>query len=149
MNKRSFSVFVASLVFFANISFAQIREIPKAVEEVFSQQYKGAVSIDYKDQLVRVDVHFDLNGESMIASYSNKGIWKGTEKEWDFDKLSSEVKDGFQKSKYADREVEETTVLYLPGGTEQYRIKAKKSGVEKKYLFFNTKGRLLRTSLTL
>jgi Putative beta-lactamase-inhibitor-like, PepSY-like len=85
----------------------------------------------------------------MIASYTNKGIWKETEKEWSFDKLSEEVKDGFQKSKYADREVEETTVFYLPGGTEQYRIKAKKSGVDKKYLYFNTKGRLLRTSITL
>ena len=148
MNKKIFLLTV-SLFVLANISFAQIREIPKVVEETFSQQYNGANNVDYKDQLVRVDVYFELNGDKMIASYSNKGIWKGTEKEWEFDKLSAEVKDGFQKSKYADREVEETTVLYLPGGTEQYRIKAKKSGVDKKYLYFNTKGRLLRTSITL
>lgn len=149
MNKKFLFMFSLSLVFLTNLSFAQIREIPKAVEETFTQQYNGAANIDYKDQLVRVDVYFELKGEKMIASYSNNGIWKGTEKEWDFDKLSVEIKDGFQKSKYADREVEETTVLYLPGGTQQYRIKAKKSGVEKKYLFFNTKGRLLRTSITL
>lgn len=149
MNKKFLFMFSLSLVFLTNLSFAQIREIPKAVEETFTQQYNGAANIDYKDQLVRVDVYFELKGEKMIASYSNKGIWKGTEKEWEFDKLSVEIKDGFQKSKYADREVEETTVLYLPGGTQQYRIKVKKSGVEKKYLFFNTKGRLLRTSITL
>lgn len=133
----------------ADAGFGQIREIPKAVEETFSQQYNGATEVDYKDQLVRVDVHFTLNGEQMIASYTNKGVWKGTEKEWDFDKLPDLVKDGFRKSLYADREVEETAVLYLPGGATQYRIKAKKNGVEKKYLFFNPAGRLLRTSLTL
>lgn len=149
MNKKFFLMVSVSIFFLANISVAQIREIPKAVEETFSQQYNGANNIDYKDQLVRVDVYFELKGDRMIASYTNKGIWKETEKEWSFDKLTDEVKDGFQKSKYADREVEETTVLYLPGGTEQYRIKAKKSGVDKKYLFFNTGGRLLRTSITL
>lgn len=131
------------------VSQAQIREIPKAVEETFTNQYKGATDIDYKDQLVRIDVHFSLDGENMIASYTNKGSWKGTEKDWSFDKLSAEVKDGFAKSKYADRDVEETKVLYLPGGAEQYRVLAKKNDVEKKYLFFNTKGRLLRTSITI
>ena len=149
MNKKIFLLVSVSFFVLANISFAQIREIPKAVEETFSQQYNGANNIDFKDQLVRVDVYFELKGDKMIASYTNRGIWKETEKEWSFDKLSEEVKDGFQKSKYADREVEETTVLYLPGGSEQYRIKAKKSGVDKKYLYFNTKGRLLRTSVTL
>ena len=85
----------------------------------------------------------------MIASYTNKGLWKETQKEWTFDKLPEEVKDGYEKSKYAGREVEETTMLYLPGGAEQYRIKSRKNDVEKKYLFFNPKGRLLRESITL
>lgn len=128
---------------------AQIRQIPKQVEETFAQQYNGATNVDFRDQLVRVDVYFELNGEKMLASYTNKGIWRETEKEMTFDALPEEIKEGFRKSKYADREVEETKQLYLPGGTQQYRIKAKKSGVEKKYLFFNTKGRLLRTSITL
>ena len=134
---------------FTGIAFTQIREIPKAVEETFSNQYKGATNIDYKDQLVRVDVHFDLEGEKMIASYTNKGLWKETQKEWSFDKLPQEVKDGFEKSKYADRDVDDVIVLYLPGGSEQYRLKAKKNGVEKKYVYFNPKGRLLREAVTL
>jgi hypothetical protein len=148
MNKKISMTFIA-LAILGTTSFAQIREIPKAVEETFAQQYNGATNVDYKDQLVRVDVHFELEGEKMIASYSNKGKWKETEKEWTFDKLPEEIKDGFQKSKYADREIEETKVIYLPGGSTQYRLKAKKNGVEKKYLYFNTKGRLLRESITL
>jgi hypothetical protein len=142
-------LFLINVVFLSGIAFSQIREIPKAVEETFSNQYKGASNIDFKDQLVRVDVYFDLEGEKMIASYTNKGLWKETQKEWSFDKLPQEVKDGFDKSKYADREVEDVIVLYLPGGIEQYRLKAKKSGVEKKYVYFNPRGRLLRESVTL
>ena len=146
--KKSFLVGLL-LVSFITMTHAQIREIPKVVEETFTNQYKGAANIDYKDQLVRVDVSFELEGEKMLATYTNKGVWKGTEKDWSFDKLPEEVKDGFAKSKYADREVEDTKVLYLPGGAEQYRVLAKKNGVEKKYLYFNTKGRLLRTSITI
>jgi hypothetical protein len=129
--------------------FSQIRKIPKAVEETFANQYREASNIEFKDQIVSVDVHFDMNGESMTASYTNKGIWKETLKPSTFDSLPQEVKDGFEKSKYADREVEDVTVMYLPGNLTQYRLKAKKSGVEKKYLVFNPKGRLLRESITL
>ena len=78
-------------------AFSQIREIPRAVETTFSNQYKEATNIDYQDQLVRVDVHFELEGDRMTASYTNKGIWKETQKEWAFDKLIAPVKDGFTK----------------------------------------------------
>lgn len=146
--KKGLALLTVSLIL-SGVVFSQIREIPKAVEETFANQYKGASDIDFKDQLVRVDVYFILDGESMIASYTNKGLWKETQKEWSFVKLPEEVKNGFDKSKYADREIEDVIVLYLPGGLEQYRLKAKKNGVEKKYLYFNTKGRLLRESVTL
>ena len=147
--RQKFLLVAVCLNVFAITAFSQIRETPKVVEEAFTSQYKGATNVDYKDQLVRFDVSFELEGEKMIASYTNKGIWKETQKEWTFDKLSDAVKDGFKKSRYADREIEETIVLYLPGGSEQYRLKAKKNGVEKKYLYFNKDGRLLRESLTL
>lgn len=147
--KKGFVLLALALSFGSINLFAQIREIPKAVEETFANQYRGASDIEFKDMLTRVDVHFNLDGESMIASYTNKGIWKETIKDWSFVKLPDEVKNGFEKSKYADREVEDVIVLYLPGGGEQYRLKAKKNDVEKKYLFFNPKGRLLRESVTL
>lgn len=134
------------MFFFIN---AQVREIPQAVKDAFTHKYPDATDVDYKDQLVKVNVHFKLNGENYIATYSNKGAWKGSEKEWMFDKLSDAVKDGFSKSKYADWETKEVAILYLPGGTEQYRILVKKSDLQKKYLFFNAKGRLLRESITI
>jgi hypothetical protein len=148
MTKRLLSLAVC-LTFISGIAFSQIREIPKVVEETFANQYKGASDIDFKDHLVRVDVQFELDGEQMIASYTNKGLWKETQKQWSFVKLPEDVKNGFEKSKYADREIDDVIVLYLPGGIEQYRLKAKRNGVEKKYLYFNPNGRLLRESVTL
>ena len=147
--KQRLALLTAGLVFFSTMTFSQIREIPRIVEETFSNQYPGATQIDFKDQLVRVDVYFELDGENMVASYTNKGLWKETQKEFSFERLPDAVKEGFGKSKYADREVDEVVVLYLPGGHEQYRLKAKKSDVEKKHLFFNRSGRLLRETITL
>jgi hypothetical protein len=131
------------------ISRAQIREIPQAVRETFANQYPKAENTDFKDYLARVDVDFELNGQKMVATYSNKGDWRGTEKDYRFDELEETIQDGFQKSKYAEWDITETKVLYLPGGSEQYRIRVKKNDVQKKYLYFNTKGRLLREALTL
>jgi hypothetical protein len=136
------------LLLLSGIAFSQLREIPRAVEETFANQYRGASNIEFKDQLSRVDVHFELDGEKMIASYTNKGLWKETQKELSYDSLPAEVRDGLEKSKFADREIEDVIVLYLPGGVEQYRLKARKNDVEKKYLYFNPKGRLLRESVT-
>lgn len=147
--KKRIVALPAVLLLMTSLAFSQIREIPKAVEETFANQYRGASDIAFKDHLVRVDVSFIQDGESLIASYTNKGLWKETQKEWSFDKLPDEVKNGFEKSKYADRDVTEAIVLYLPGDITQYRLRTKKNNVEKKYLYFNTQGRLLRESVTL
>lgn len=147
---KKFSILIAVIVItFSFSAGAQIREIPKEVTKVFANQYPKASNIDYKDQLISVDVHFTQDGEQMIASYSNKGLWKGSEKTWSYEKLSEMIKDGFQKSKYADWEVKETAVVYMADGSERYRLKVEKNEIQKKYLYFNPKGRLIRDSITL
>ncbi|HVT86228.1 MAG TPA: PepSY-like domain-containing protein [Chitinophagaceae bacterium] len=146
MKKFVFLSVILAMGFFIH---AQVREIPQAVKDAFTHQYPAATDVDYKDQLVKVNVHFKLEGENYIAIYNNNGAWKGSEKEWSFDKLSDAVKDGFSKSKYAEWDTVEVAMLYLPGGTEQYRILVKKNDLQKKYLYFNTKGRLLRESITI
>ena len=105
--------------------------------------------MEFKDNLLNVHVNFELNGERMMAIYNNKGLWKNTEKDWSYDKLSQDVKDGFTKSKYAEWKVSETKIIYQPGGTELLRIKAEKNDVSKKYLFFSKTGRLTGDAITL
>ena len=74
----------AFLLLLSCFAFSQIREIPKAVEETFANQYKGATNIEFKDQLIRVDVHFELEGEKMIASYYKQRFVEGNTKRMEF-----------------------------------------------------------------
>jgi uncharacterized protein (DUF952 family) len=151
--KMIFMMKVLSLFLFALLSlgaFAQVRKIPPAVTEAFARQYPAARDVSYRDMLTGYQVEFVLDSTNMIAKYTNKGEWKETEKDWDYDQLSGEVRDGFQKSKYANEwQVKETAIIYMPDGSERYRVKIEKNDVQKKYLFFDQKGRLIRDALTL
>jgi hypothetical protein len=142
------SVFLTGFVLMANVVFAQLIEIPEAVKEAFSTQYPGAENVTYEDNLVSVQVHFQKNGEKMVAAYNNKGRWKNTEKELSYDQLPEAVKDGFQKSKYADWKVSEVKLIYQPGGADRYRIKAEKNDIKKKNVYFNKSGRLVDDAVT-
>ena len=46
-------------------------------------------------------------------------------------------------------QVLDVEVLYLPGYVIQYRLKVSKNNVENKFLFFNTEGRLIRTTVAI
>ena len=139
-------------VFTTIIASAQLGKIPVAVTGAFIKQYAAAQQISYKDNLTDYSVNFLLDSNKMIAHYNSKGVWKGSEKEIAFDQLATEVKDGFTKSKFADWKVSGATVLYLTekqGGGEQYRIKVSKGDIQRKYLYFNRTGRLVRDAITL
>lgn len=148
MNIMVRSIFLIGFVLISNILLAQVRDIPEAVKETFSSQYPGAENVTYEDNLVSVQVHFQVNGEKMVAAYNNKGRWKDTEKNWSFDQLPEAVKDGFQKSKYADWKVLEVKMIYRPGGSDRYRVKVEKNDIQKKNVFFNKAGRLVEDSIT-
>ena len=108
MNKKFALTSFVALFFLLTTSNAQLRPIPTAVTNAFSKQYPGATEVKYSDQLSGVYVTFLHNGEKMVASYSNKGVWKETTKESNFEQLPEEVKNGFQKSRFADRTIDET-----------------------------------------
>ena|SRR6476620_760080 len=130
-------------------AIAQSENVPQAVKETFTKQYPGAENVEYKDNLLKVWVNFTMNGDTLKANYTKKGVWENTEKTITFDQLPSAVKDGFSKSKYADREVEETRIIYRAGGTERYRLKTRKNDLQKKYLYFNENGQLVEDSIAL
>ncbi|HEV8286290.1 MAG TPA: PepSY-like domain-containing protein [Chitinophagaceae bacterium] len=148
MKIRLYFLFILTLFFFFN-SFSQVTKIPQSARDNFARQYPAAQKVNWDNDVIDVNVRFELNGEKMNAEYNNKGIWKKTEKSWAYDKLPEAVKDGFNKSKYADRGVTETVIVYLPGDVEQYRLKVEKNDLQKKYLFFNQEGRLVRDAITL
>ena len=144
-------VFILSLaLIFAVSSFAQLRKTPVAVTTAFEKQYPDASKVQYEDNLINVQVHFVSDSAKMVAKYNSDGEWKETEKEFSFDSLPAEVKNGFDKSKYSvEWKVKETSVIYLPHNEIQYRVKVQKNDLQKKYLFFDKNGRLLRDSVTI
>jgi hypothetical protein len=129
--------------------YAQVTTIPDQAKEHFFKQYPDAKEVQWENDVVNVNVRFEQDSNKLNAEYSNKGIWKRTLKDWTFDQVPGDVKEGLSKSKYAGREVLETKVVYLPGYVIQYRLKVEKSDFERKYLFFNTEGRLVRTTVAL
>ncbi len=141
--------FLITLIFFFNEGFAQVTKVPQIAKDNFAKQYPKAENTEWTNAIISVNVQFELNGKSMNAEYNNKGIWKSTLQDESYDKLPADVQDGFKKSKYSDREVTDTKMIYYPGDVIQYRIKAEKNDVEKKYLFFDENGRLLRDAITL
>ena len=147
MNRRL--IICVGLLLFTFSSFAQLRDIPKEVEQAFTAQYPNATAVEYRDNLVNVKIVFTHKGEKLTASYNNAGKWKETEKAWNFEQLNADIKDGFQKSKYADWKVTETKIVYRPDGVELFRVKVEKNEIQKKHLFFNAAGRLIEDFITL
>ena len=142
-------VVIFSLLLSSSAVFAQVTSIPDLAKENFFKQYQDAKNVQWQNDVVNVNARFEQDSNTMNAEYNNKGIWKWTLKDWTYEKLVTDVKEGFEKSKYADRQVLDVKVQYLPGYVIQYRLKVEKNDVERKFLFFNTEGRLLRTTVAL
>ena len=141
---------LATLVLFsAMVVQAQVTSIPEEAKTNFFKQYPDAKNVKWQNDLVNVNARFEQDSNKLNAEYNNKGIWKRTLKDWSFERLNEEVKTGFNKSKYAGKQVLDVKVLYLPGYVIQYRIKVEKNNVENKFLFFNTDGRLVRTTVAI
>ena len=142
-------VIIISIFLSSSAGFAQVTSIPDLAKENFFKQYPDAKNVQWQNDVVNVNARFEQDSNSLNAEYNNKGIWKWTLKDWTFDKLTTDIKEGFSKSKYASRQVLEVKVLYLPGYVIQYRLKVEKNDIERKFLFFNTDGRLVRTTVAL
>jgi hypothetical protein len=139
--------FVLAVIF--NSAFSQVTSVPQSAKDNFAKQYPTAENVQWDNDVINVNVRFTQNGEEMNAEYSNKGIWKNTYQTILNENLPAEVRDGFNKSKYADWEVTDTKIIYYPAGVTHYRVKAEKNDLQKKYLYFDSTGKLLRDAITL
>ena len=130
-------------------TFAQIRKIPAEVTNAFQEKYPEAKSVEWRDKLSSFTASFQIDGTSYVAQFSNKGKWENTEEGIDSDELPEEVKTGFDKSRYADWNMGQTTKIELPGDEFQYKIEVSKGDIKKRNLYFNSEGRLLKDKITL
>jgi hypothetical protein len=146
MKKTFLLVLFFAVAVFAN---AQLRKIPADVTDAFSTRYPHAEKVEWKDKLHYFEASFELNGSIVSASFSSKGEWERSERQLNFEQLPNEVKDGFLKSKYAERQKNAAYEVQELGKPLQYRINVQKSGLEKKNLYFDINGKLLKEAITL
>jgi hypothetical protein len=130
-------------------AFSQIRKIPAEVTQALKEKYPDADNVSWKDKLTLFSASFELNSEKFEARFTDKGEWKSTEKEISESELPGEVKDGFEKSKYADWQLKYVYLIEMPDNEIQYRIQVAKNDIQKKNLLFNNDGKLLKDNITL
>ena len=145
--KRIFFLLVFFCIFL--IAGAQIRKIPASVTDAFATLYPHASHVEWKDKLEHFQAKFQLNGCTMTAAFSSKGEWEESERELNFEQLPNEVQNGFLKSKYAERRKTDACEIQQLGKPLQYRISVEKSSIEKKILYFDVNGKLVKESMAL
>jgi len=127
--------------------FSQTK-VPQAVQDSFARQYPNVQNLKWSNEVLYLAATFELNGEKMVAEYNSKGVWRGTKKDWSYEELPATVLDAFKKTKYVDWPVTEVKIVSSPKDPELYRLTIEKNEIEKKNLFFNKEGRLMRDTIT-
>jgi hypothetical protein len=123
---------------------AQFRKIPGAVTDSFKIRYPNAQGVSWGDKITSFQATFKLDTDEYMAKYSIKGEWQGSEKKIGFDGLPAAVKDGLNKSKYADWNKGGAVMRYLPGNQIQYNLSVNKGDFQRRTLVFNPDGRMLK-----
>jgi hypothetical protein len=131
------------------ISYAQVRKIPSEVTEAFKQKYPEATNVEWRDKLSTFSAVFESNNIQYEARFNSKGEWQFTENEIEESDLPEVIKDSYDKSKYAEWQINRIHKIELADGTIQYRIETEKNDVRKKNLVFNSEGRLLKDRITI
>lgn len=150
MKKALLSLFVIALIAASTTpARAQFRKVNADVTNSFTQKYPMATDIEWKDKLSGFTANFTLDNIAYLASFTNKGIWESTEQRIEEDDLPEVIKDSYRKSKYAEWTIGKIDKIQLPDSVVQYRVEAVKNDIQKRNLYFSSKGRLLRDKLTL
>lgn len=148
--KRLFTgIIMAALILTASQSSAQIRKIPAVVTEAFAKKFPAATDVAWGDKLTNFEATFNLNNHHQQATFDNKGEWKRSEVTLAATEIPAAVTDGIVKSKYNDWEDRTYVLVTESNGKELYRVLVKKNDFQKKYLYFNREGQLVKDSITL
>ena len=143
-----FSTVIFLLAVF-NTTHAQIRKVPAEVTEAFKSKYPDTKNVEWRDKLTLFAVNFEMENEKYEAKFNNKGEWQQTEKEINESALPADVKDGYDKSRFTAWEIKSVAWIENKDSNIQYRLLVKKNDLEKKYLFFDKDGKLLRNAITM
>ena len=132
-----------------NVAQAQLRKVPADVTEAFKTKFPAAKNVEWKDKLTAFLASYEKDGVKYQSKFNSKGEWLQTEKEIEEDDLPAEVKDGLSKSKFTEWKIKSVAEIENNNNDIQYRLFVRKSGIEKKYLYFDKDGKLIKDSITI
>lgn len=128
---------------------AQFRKIPGDVTDSFKVRYENASGVSWKDRLSSFQADFTFGDKEIKALFTSKGEWIKSETKYDYNSLTTDVKDGFKKSKYADLDVLDVTQIEDKENQTQYRIVVKKNSFNKRSIIFSKNGQLISDNASL
>lgn len=142
-------IFSFGLLLIISTANAQFRKVPGDVTDSFRVKFDNASGVAWKDRLSSFQADFTVGDKEMKALFTSKGEWIKTETKQTYNSLPDEVKDGFKKSKYADLDVLDVTLLEDKDNDIQFRVMVKKNEFNKRALIFSKEGQLLSDNASL
>lgn len=128
---------------------AQIRKVPATVTDAFKVKFATASQVEWKDRITNFEASFKLKNINHTAKFTKEGTMIETTGELDFVQLPTSVKDGFNKSKFADWEVKAVITFQETDKPFYYRITVKKNDITKRFLYFDKNGKLVKDTVTI
>lgn len=127
---------------------AQVVDVPKKAKDHFFKKYPEAKNADWNNNVVSYAVKFQLNDHTNRAYYHMDGRWDYTETYVEESELPAAVKESLSKSRFSDWKKEAFALVENNKGKKSYRIEVQK-GIEKKSVFYNSKGKEVKSSVSL
>ena len=124
---------------------SQVVNIPDKTKTHFAEKYPEAKQVDWRNKAVNYVATFVLNNSKYSAWYHMDGVWDYTEETLEQSALPDNVKTALKNSRFSDWKVSSTAYIENNKGEKLYRVEVKK-GIEKKYVFYDSAGKEIRTT---
>ena len=126
------------------ISNAQVVNIPEKSKADFEAKYPDATDVEWTNVLAKYIVKFTKDDNTFKSHYYINGSWHYTEKFVEKDDLPKDVLASYEKSRIADWEFVSSAWVENKYNEKAFRIEAKR-GIEKKFVFYDEKGKEVKS----
>jgi len=127
---------------------AQVVNIPDKAKNHFAKKYAGATDVEWTNNVVNYTARFTLDSIEQSAHYSVDGVWTYTDYPIEYETVPEEVKKSVTKSRFSDWNIESSGFVENSKNEKLYRVEFK-SGINKRYVFYNENGKEVRSTATL
>ena len=146
--KSKIVIYTIALVLISAAVQAQVINIPEETKSDFAKRYPDAKSTKWTNKVSNYQCEFVQDGILCKAVYTIEGDWKYTEKLIERASVPADVTESLSKSKYRDWSVKSLVWIENVEKQQLYRYEVRK-GVQKKYIFFDAKGVLIKENTSI